>query len=175
MKTVLAALLVCASCAATKPQTPVPRGFAVAAPDTPFGDYRTFAFGLTEAPPAGYQRSARSLAVQRLMRPLIATAFEQKGYGSGGQKPDLVVTFSSGTLEESVPRVINPYESVNDVVFTASIAVDVFDAATGLQVWHGAGSAEVDPKKVNDDLLQRGVRDLLASFPSRGVASAPAP
>jgi hypothetical protein len=172
MKTALAALFFVASCAATKPAIPTARGFAVAAPDTPFGEYRTFSFGLTERPPEGYQRSVRSLGVQRLMRPLIATALEQKGYSTDGAKPDLLVTFSSGTLDEVVPRVVNPYEAVNDLVFTASIAVDVFDAASGLQVWHAVGSAHVDPKKVNDALLQEGVRELLASFPSRGVASA---
>jgi hypothetical protein len=172
MKTALAALFLVASCAATNPSAPAGRGYAVSAPDTAFREYRTFSFGLTERPPVGYQRSARSLGVQRLMRPLIAATLEQKGYSSASDKPDLVVTFSSGTLDELVPRVINPYESVKDVIFTASIAVDVFDAATGLQVWHGTGSSQVDPKRVNGELLQRGVQELLAAFPSRSVASA---
>jgi hypothetical protein len=47
------------------------------------------------------------------------------------------------------------------------IGVDAYDRTTGTGVWHGSGYAEVDPQKIDDALLARGVEKMLAGFPSR--------
>jgi hypothetical protein len=129
-----------------------------------FAAYRTFAFGLAEAPPAPFQVSARSFEEERRMKALIAAELVRKGYVEqpGPAQPDLVVRFASGDVEDP------PYGDeppMFELPEKGVIVIDVFDASIGAQVWHGSGEVEVDSKRIDEELLQKSVQRVLASFP----------
>jgi hypothetical protein len=146
-----------------------------------FAAYRTFGFGLAEAPPAPFQVSARSFEVQRRMRSLVAAELVRKGYAEqpGPAHPDFVVTLASGYAEQ--PPVYAGEAPLFETAETGAIVINAFDASSAAQVWHGVGETEVDRKKIDDHLLQTGVESVLASFPARsseggsGVTSKQAP
>jgi hypothetical protein len=133
-----------------------------------FAAYRTFGFGIAEAPPAPFQVSARSFEEERRMRALIAAELVRKGYAeqAGPAQPDLIVRFASGDAEDP------PYGDeppMFELPVKGVIVIDVFDASIGAQVWHSSGEVEVDARRIDEPLLQRSVQRVLASFPGRGT------
>jgi hypothetical protein len=133
-----------------------------------FEAYRTFGFGIAEAPPAPFQVSARSFQVERRMRALIAAELVRKGYAeqTGPAHPDLLVRFASGDVEDP------PYGDeppMFELPEKGVIVIDVFDASIGAQVWHSSGEVEVDSRRIDDQLLQISIQRVLASFPGRGT------
>jgi hypothetical protein len=99
------------------------------------------------------------------MRSLVVAELVRKGYAEqpGPANPDFVVTLASGYAEE--PVYVGEEPSSEAVV--GAIVIDAFDVSSTAQVWHGTAEAEVDPEGINDQLLQAGVRRVLASFPAR--------
>lgn len=143
---------------------------AASVPAADFAQYRTYSFGVPEAAPVGYALTARSVEVERRLQPLIAAALEQKGYvASAGREGDMVVRFASGARERVVKRLSRMAtaagESAHHDYVEGDIVVDVFDGASRSQVFHGSASAEVDSVAIDDQLLGRAVRDMLATFP----------
>jgi hypothetical protein len=134
-------------------------------PVASFASYRTFGFGLAAAPPAPFQESARSFAVERRVRSLVVAELVRKGYAEqpGPAHPDFVVTVASGYTSEDFSMGEAPLFETAEL---GAIVIDVFDASSAAHVWHGTGETEVDPKRVSDQ-LQAGVRRVLASFPHR--------
>ncbi|HSY21832.1 MAG TPA: DUF4136 domain-containing protein [Polyangiaceae bacterium] len=133
-----------------------------------FAAYRTFGFGIAEAPPAPFQVSARSFEEERRMRGLIAVELVRKGYAEqrGPAPPDLLVRFASGDVEDP------PYGDeppMFELPVKGVIVIDVFDASIGAQVWHSSGEVEVDARRIDDQVLQQSVQRVLASFPGRGT------
>jgi len=157
--------------AATVPTKAVTTG--VAAPNASFASYHTFSFGLSDQPKTGYEVTARSLEVQRRLRPLVQEALQGRGYQEDDTKGDFVVKLATGTgavLRPGAERV------VGTPLAQGYIGIDIYDASSGGQVWQGSAFAEIDPEKVDDSLLKMGVAHMLATFPRRdvaGVASAP--
>jgi hypothetical protein len=47
------------------------------------------------------------------------------------------------------------------------IGIDAYDSASGAGIWHGAAFAEINPEKIDERLLSRGVEGMLATFPAR--------
>jgi len=136
-----------------------------------FAAYRTFGFRLAGTPPAPFQVSARSFEVERRMRSLVVAELVHKGYTEqpGPAHPDFVVALASGYATEPVYVGQEPAETVEK----GAIVVDAFDASSSAHVWHSTAETEVDPKQINDQLLQVGVQRVLASFPARGSEGRP--
>jgi len=141
----------------------------------PFAQYRTFAFGLAERPPPPYAMSERGFEVERRAQPLIAAELTNKGYAvSDDGKGDFLVRFSVGYAKTAVPQpgsteaspASTEYQNVGELV------IDAFDGSSRTQVWHGSAEAQIDPKKINDQLLQTAVRQLLIKFPPRSEGGA---
>jgi hypothetical protein len=139
--------------------------------NAPFPRYHTFSFGLAGPPPDGSAISARSLEAEWRTRELVIAALTRKGYVEVRSKADVIVRLSSGTrevLHSQAPDNFDPPPSTEE----ASVSIDMYDAATGLQVWHGYAVAEIDSATVDEALLQRGVEGVFAGLP---VQNSPAP
>ena len=155
-----------AACAGTTPPPDHATASAVAAPKVSFSDYHTFGFGTAAAPRQGYEVTPRSLEVQRRLRGAVKGVLEARGFAEVTEKPDMTIKLAAGsgsgeaTYREQGPAV-------------GFIGVDVFSASSGNQIWQGAAFAEVDPTKIDDALLQRGVQHMLQGFGSKPGANAP--
>jgi hypothetical protein len=141
-----------------------------AAPSASFSQYRTFAVGLTEAPPSGYQVSSRSLEAQMRIRPLIVAALEERGYTPQreGDRADLTVRFASETREAPVRNIAKNPDN-HETILEGALIVDVFDSATGVQVWHGSAVTKVARDHLDEGLLATGVHELIGRFPDHAM------
>jgi hypothetical protein len=107
------------------------------------------------------------------MRPLIVADLVNKGYveQTGDGKPDFLVRLASGYMKElrtsgnEQGGAVPPPGSIE----TGEIVMDAFDASSDTQVWHGSAEAEVNPERIDDQLLQTGVRQMMATFPMSGM------
>jgi len=159
----------CALVACSAGATPPPEhasASAVAAPHVSFSDYHTFGFGTAAAPRPGYEVTPRSLEVQQRLRSVVKGVLEARGFAEVTEKPDMTIKLAAGsgsgeaTYREEGPAV-------------GFIGIDVFSASSGNQIWQGAAFAEVDPTKIDDALLQRGVQHMLQGFGAKPGASTP--
>jgi Domain of unknown function (DUF4136) len=161
-------------------QLPPPRGAAwsVAAPNAAFASYHTFAFGLAETPPPAYKTTPRSLEVQRRLHSVVLATLQQRGYVEDSSKSDFIVKLVTGTGDgtNAVERADLQIEGYRrPAPAQGFIGVDIYDAASGTMIWQSSAFAEVDPAKIDDTLLQRGVDHMLADFPpGHSTASASA-
>jgi len=149
------------ACASTPPAQRTSAS-SVTAPNANFANYRTFSFGLSEKPKEGYQVTARSLEVERRLRAVVSKAMIARGYTEDTAKTDFVIRLAAGNGEgpnPTVERAVTPPAE-------GFIAIDVYDSATGSMVWGGSAFAEIDPARIDDALLQRGVDHMLATFPA---------
>jgi hypothetical protein len=150
-------------------------------PAVAFANYHTFGFRPAGQPAAPFEVSARSFEVERRIRPLIVAELLSKGYAepAGQAKPDFVVVFGSGYSQAAPPSIDQPGgagPAAPTPPEKGRIAIDAFDASSDVQVWHGIAEAEVNPQKIDDQLLQTAIHKLLAPFPARSsVTSAQAP
>jgi hypothetical protein len=185
MKTWMALALL-GSLVACAAATPAPNHAVVskvAAPDISFASYRTFSFGLAEPPRPGYEVTPRSLEVQSRLRALVKAALEERGLTETTDNGDVVVKLATGNgsgyqlraaSQGSTP--IAPEREPGPVPAVGFIGIDLYDRATGNQIWKGSAFAEIDPMKIDDALLRRGVDHMLAGFgpqPTASVAQAP--
>ena len=164
-------LTACNATAAPPPARAV--ATTVAAPHAPFEKYRTFSFGLAEPPKPGYEITPRSLEVQRRLRPLVQDELKGRGYTASDSNGDFIVKLVGGTGAEPNPAA---ERAIATKMARGFIGLDIYDAATGTQVWQGSAFAEIDPDKIDDSLLKLGVTHMLAGFPQKngdGVASTP--
>jgi uncharacterized protein DUF4136 len=162
----LASILTAACSASTSLE---PQIETAASPSAPLAEYRTFSFGFTENPPTAYQTSARSLEVEQRMRTLICAALQAKGYVRDDAKPNFVVRFGAGIQEDTVADVeLDPTWSFEDALDFGKIQIDVFDASTKTAVWRGSAISRIDlTKHMDNDLLERAVQGIFATFPKR--------
>jgi hypothetical protein len=169
-------LLMALSPACQATMTSGPQVQTVMSPDAPFSRYRTFSFGLAEEPPAGFTISPNSLAVERRLRPMLATAFASKGYAEDLRTPDFVVRVSAGTSEnlDTGAHFVDDVSEATPLVRGLSLAVDAYDAATGARVWHGATVTALEPGGPDDGLLGRVVAAAFAQLPGRAAELPPA-
>jgi hypothetical protein len=133
--------------------------------NAPFARYETFAFAPANPPSVGYVVTQRSLEVQRRLAPLVQASLQKRGYQKSEVNPDLLIkiTAGSGTIWGEKTQHGNPAEATP----SGFIGVDAYDRTTGADVWHGSGYAEIDPTKIDDVLLERGVEKMFDGFPSR--------
>jgi hypothetical protein len=166
----LGSLVACSAAPPPAPKNAV--ASSAAAPDVSFASYHTFAFGLSQPPRAGYEVTPRSLEVQRRLRALVKTALEERGLTEVAQNPDTVVKLATGSGSEPRLRPAAP----DSVLIPAErgpapavgfIGIDIYEAASGVEVWQGSAFAEIDPMKIDDALLQQGVDHMLEGFRSR--------
>jgi putative membrane protein len=151
-----------------------------------FDRYRTFSFGFLEGPPPGYASSPWSGEARRRIEPVLAAALMEKGYRPASGKGDLIVGFGSGRRVTRI-REATPPEGQQSVTQTphfdyqeldGALVVDMFDAGSGVRVWHGSSRVELDPDRADSPLLERSVKALLATFPTappRVPVEAPSP
>jgi hypothetical protein len=63
------------------------------------------------------------------------------------------------------------FEEHEEAEFVEGILViDVLDGKSRGLLWHGAASVEINPEKIDDQLLKRATARVLVSFPSSRVA-----
>jgi hypothetical protein len=162
------------ACAAAPPAPNNAVASSVAAPNVSFASYHTFAFGLADPPRPGYEVTERSLEVQRRLRLVVKTALEARGLREATENPDIVVRLATGSgwgpprPSRDSPLVPSERGPTPAVGF---IGIDIYEGASGSQVWQGSAFAEIDPMKIDDALLQRGVDHMLQSFGSPRVDS----
>jgi hypothetical protein len=96
---------------------------------------------------------------------MVQTALEARGYVQDPGKGDFIVKLASGTWEPPSSSVERPVEVLPPA--RGFIGIDVYDGTTGIEVWQGSAFAEIDPQKIDDTLLQRGVMHMLAQLPAR--------
>lgn len=151
------------------------RSHSAALATAPFPQYRTFSFGTDEASPAGFKSTPRTAEVERRMVPVITAVLQEKGYAAAeaGKKGDVVIACASGA-RKGIKRPASSSthgaadglsDDEEDDFVEGAIVIDMFDGTNDGQVWHGAARAQVDPDKIDDELLQRAVREVLAPFP----------
>jgi Domain of unknown function (DUF4136) len=171
----LALVGVLSACTSTTPQTKT-AATSVVAPHAALATYHTFSFGLSDAPKVGYEVTPRSLEVQRRLRPVVSTALQQRGYTANDAQGDLVVKLATGTGPETMQSAEKGAErAIPTGLARGYIGINIYDAATGVEVWQGSAFAEIDPSKIDDALLRMGVEHMLQDFPGRamgGVAAA---
>jgi Domain of unknown function (DUF4136) len=167
MKCMTLALLVLTT-AACSASTPPPRATAsgIGSPRADFTRYQTFTFGPANPPAVGYEVTPRSLEVQRKLASLVQASLQDRGYQQSAENADLVIKISTGSGTLPGDRI----QRGNRAADTSAgfIGVDAYDSSSGAGVWHGSAFAEIDPERIDDSLLSRGVRDMLATFPARG-------
>jgi hypothetical protein len=135
-----------------------------------FGHYRTYAFGPAEGPPSTYVTSARTAEVQRRLQPLITAALTERGYELGVGKVDFFVVYGSGRRnvafreQSEVGNDWLPDDESADFV-EGALVIDAIDATTKRTVWHGASRAQIDPDRIDDQVLSESVTALIQSFP----------
>jgi hypothetical protein len=166
---VLATLLACGSAVALAAcTTDGPRVHSASLSTAPFAQYRTFSFGGAEPAPGETRATDHSAEVRRLARDAIATSLTAKGYVIA-EKGDFTVEYGTGRAEEDFvrrPSHADWLDENEDEDFTVgALVIDIFDGSNGGQVWHGASRVEVDRNKVDVNLVQRSVQDILAHFP----------
>jgi len=165
---ILALLGATAACNTTEAKPPRAAASGLGAPHADFASYQTFTFGPANPPPAGYETTARSLEVQRRLTPIVQASLEKRGYVAGDDTADLIVKISTGS--GSMPGEAPQIGGSTPPGSSGFIGIDVYDRATGAAVWHGSGLAEVDPQRVDDQLLTTGVERIFQSLPARRIA-----
>jgi hypothetical protein len=139
---------------------------SVASPKASFANYETFAFGPANAPAEGYEITPRALEVQTHLTRIVARALERRGYRELPAGADLLVKIAAGSGE--LP---NPSAEHGTASPSGFIAVDIYEAASGNEVWRGTAQAAIDPNQIDDALLERGVDRMLANLPARAAGS----
>jgi hypothetical protein len=107
------------------------------------------------------------------LRDVVGAALRQKGYVEDDNNPSVVVRVGAG-IKSVVSRPTeeaDPLGVVQDDVLTyEGIQIVVYDAGLKTAVWQGTASSVVDPtREIEIRLLQREVRDALATFPVRRI------
>lgn len=145
---------------------PAARVATAASPTVSFDRYHTFSMGLVESSSFN-DTSPRLLEEQSLIRDLIVSNLESKGYAPAArQSPsDILVRFASAGVAERVPATaVNPDN--HETVYEKSLQIDVFDSATGLRAWHGVISIPLRGDHGDPTVLERSVAELLNTFPA---------
>ncbi|HYQ30148.1 MAG TPA: DUF4136 domain-containing protein [Polyangiaceae bacterium] len=150
-----------AACGGATPPSPAhATASAVAAPNVSFADYHTFEFGTAAAPRQGYEVTPRSLEVQQRLRSAVKSALEARSLTEATEKPDLTIKLAAGSGS-------GPTTYREDGPAIGFIGIDIFSVSSGNQIWQGAAFAEIDPTKIDDALLKRGVDHMLQGFGSK--------
>jgi len=143
------------------------RARSVSAQHAAFAQYETFSFGSADQPAKGYEVSPHSLEVQKRLVEIVEATFRERGYVKTGGRADFVVKLASGTGE---PKTMPPEQRGGTVPATGFIGIDVYDGASGTQVWQGSAFAEIEMERIDDALLARGVNHMLTTFPGKDAA-----
>jgi hypothetical protein len=168
--TIFAVLMAaCGSAPAQPPRTSVK---TVSSPRASFDQYQTFNFGPANQPGPGFDVTQRSLEVQRRLSALVRSAFQKRGYSQAVHNPDLVVKISAGAgaQEREIRRGDERRVEATPLGF---ISIDVYDAKTGNDVWHGTGQSEIDLSTIDSALLASAVEVILEGFPARAESQQP--
>jgi Domain of unknown function (DUF4136) len=172
MKTIALLAVFATACYSTRGSGPEVE--SAASVNAPLGEYRTFAFGLTESPSTFDEVSPRSLEVERRARDLMGAALRAKGYEEDDTKPNFVVRFGAD-IQQQLETVGVQEDSTgsSDGLSFGKIEVQIFDASTKTQVWRGSALSLIDlTKDIDNRLLERAVQGVLASFPARTATDA---
>ena len=159
----LALLGTITACSAATSNQPHATASNVASPRAAFEKYETFSFAPANPPTPGYETTARSLEVQRRLTPIVKASLEERGYSESTETPDLLIKLSAGS-----GAVTGDEAKRGDVTAHASrgfIGIDAYDRATGAEIWRGTAVAEIDPARIDEALLTRGVESMLEGFP----------
>jgi hypothetical protein len=162
--TILALLSLAAACNATNQPPPRASASGFGSPQADLTKYQTFTFEAANPPLAGFKTTQRSLEVERRLAMLVQASLEKRGYAASPDNADLLIKISagSGTLPGDKVQRGNPPDKPGGF-----IGIDAYDRATGVVVWHGVGVAEIDPERIDDQLLQQGVERIFADLPRR--------
>ncbi len=144
----------------------------------PFASYHTFSFDGSEGAPGGYVMTPASLQILKRMQPMITYELENKGYSLSSGRGDFVVRFGSGRRIAQADHVRNQYQlsleedEPTDFV-EGAIIIDMFDGASGGQVWHGSARTEINPDKIDPKQLMKTIDDVLEKYPHATSTTTP--
>jgi hypothetical protein len=170
MKWIILALFGAATaCSTTTSEPRHATASGMESPKADFTSYRTFSFAPANPPAAGYEVTPRSLEVQRRLAALVQASLENRGYSESAEGSDLLIKISTGYGE--MPGDKTQRGTPESPTPAGFIGIDAYDSRTGATVWHGSGMAEVDPERIDDALLARGVEQMLVDFPAPKTAS----
>ena len=139
-------------------------------PSARFGEYTTFSWAPRAGPGAGFESGARADEAERAVRPAIDAALEEKGYAERPTGGDLVLRAGAGRREQ----VVRAVSSLSNAWLPdderrgypeGAVVIDVYDARTGLRVWHGSSAAEGNAGALDARAVDRMVSDVLVAFP----------
>ncbi len=166
MKLLMLALIgVTTACSASTSNQQHASASGIGSPRADFKKYQTFSFGPANQPASGYTTTERSLEVQRKLASLVDASLKQRGYQATPEKADLVIKVSTGSGSLPGDKVQRGNSAAS--VPAGFIGIDAYDSQTGASIWHGSAFAEVDEARIDEQLLARGVKEMLASFPAR--------
>ena len=140
-----------------------------------FDRYRTFAFETSRDAPPDFELSPRSIYVRHRVEEMSATILIDKGYALAANAiADLRIQVAAGRRTRKIRRPVDAHsdwlaEDEEDDFVEGAFVIDAIDNETGELVWHGSARVEVEPGKVDEDVLRRAVSRVLASFPPRPV------
>jgi hypothetical protein len=163
MKTI-ALLAICAASACSGASSPATVVHSTSSSGAPLSGFRTFAFGLPEATPGGYEVSSISLGAEPHLQLFVADALQERGYVEDKAHPDLIVRFGSGT--RSVPDI--PRHEVDTL---ERIDMDLYDASAKTEVWHGSATLRFATPHLDDGLLQPAVQRTFTTLPALNGAA----
>jgi hypothetical protein len=161
----LALLSATIACNSTTSNPPRATASGISSPQANFAQYQTFMFGPANPPVAGYSTTERSLETQRKLAVLVERSLQARGYRASSEKSDLVVKISTGSGSLPGDKIQRGNAAADAPA--GFIGIDAYDGKTGVSIWHGSAYAEVDPERMDDGLLARGVEHMLAGFPAR--------
>jgi len=162
---ILTLLAVTSACSASTATPPRATALGIGSPRADFAKYQTFSFGPANPPTSGYEITERSLEVQRKLALLVQASLQERGYQQSADNADLIIKIStgSGTMPSDKAQRGNPPAEAS----AGFIGIDAYDSQSGAGIWHGSAFAEIDPERIDERLLSRGVEDMLATFPAR--------
>lgn len=88
------------------------------------------------------------------------------------QDADLIVSFTVGTKEDlRLEGASNNYSFLTSkqatrTYYEGTLSIDLFDAETAAQVWHGWASKPLNPEDDPDEVVKRAVAEIMQHFPA---------
>lgn len=146
-----------------------------------FSAYSTYAWTFDEAGRGAAGAPPLNPLIGQRVQDAIQRTLAAKGFVEGFPA-DFTVAYSVGIRDRAFTSFLPEFEPVLvpglgiQYIRTASrpvtyryqegtIAVDVFDVATGRPVWHGSATKEVDPDDATPEAINAIVQSLMADFP----------
>ena len=139
------------------------------APGVDFNAYATFNWDSATPP-----RGMNPVMYQQIMAD-VEQQLIQKGYRKA-EPGELTLILTIGAREKTDIQTWGRFGLQTNVYqYTeGQLSLDAFDTRTAQALWHGQASQTINPKKPNPSKVRKAIVKLMAKFPARDIAAAPA-